>query len=207
MIKLFRLLRRQEWLMIAASLVFIVAQVWLNLKMPDYMSAITTLVETPGSAMSDILMNGAFMLLCAVGSMVCAIFTGFFAARISAGFGKTLRAKVFKKVLKFNNEEIGKFSTASLITRTTNDITRVQMIMSMGLQAVVMAPIMMVFGIAKIAGKQWQWSVATMVAVVLILAMKDGDIVESGSHEELLAKGGFYAELYNSQFEQNENMD
>ncbi len=207
MIKLFRLLRRQEWLMIAASLVFIVAQVWLNLKMPDYMSAITTLVETPGSAMSDILMNGAFMLLCAVGSMVCAIFTGFFAARIGAGFGKTLRAKVFKKVLKFNNEEIGKFSTASLITRTTNDITRVQMIMSMGLQAVVMAPIMMVFGIAKIAGKQWQWSVATMVAVVLILAMKDGDIVESGSHEELLAKGGFYAELYNSQFEQNENMD
>ncbi len=207
MIKLFRLLRRQEWLMIAASLVFIVAQVWLNLKMPDYMSAITTLVETPGSAMSNILMNGAFMLLCAVGSMVCAIFTGFFAARIGAGFGKTLRAKVFKKVLKFNNEEIGKFSTASLITRTTNDITRVQMIMSMGLQAVVMAPIMMAFGIAKIAGKQWQWSVATMVAVVLILAMKDGDIVESGSHEELLAKGGFYAELYNSQFEQNENMD
>jgi len=171
MIKLFRLLRRQEWLMIAASLVFVVAQVWLNLKMPDYMSAITTLVETPGSAMSDILMNGAFMLLCAVGSMVCAIFTGFFAARIGAGFGKTLRAKVFKKVLKFNNEEIGKFSTASLITRTTNDITRVQMIMSMGLQAVVMAPIMMVFGIAKIAGKQWQWSVATMVAVVLILVM------------------------------------
>ncbi len=171
MIKLFRLLRRNEWLMIAASMVFVVIQVWLNLKMPDYMSAITTLVETPGSAMSDILINGAFMLLCAVGSMISAIMTGFFAARIGAGFGKTLRAKVFKKVLRFNNEEIGKFSTASLLTRTTNDITRVQMIMAMGLQAVVMAPIMMVWGIAKIAGKQWQWSVATMFVILLILVM------------------------------------
>ncbi len=171
MLKLFRLLKKQEWLMIACSLVFVVGQVWLNLTMPGYMSAITTLVETPGSAMGDILRNGAMMLLCAVGSMVCAVATGFFAARIGAGFGKTLRDRVFKKVLTFNNEEIGKFSTASLITRTTNDITRVQMIVAMGLQSIVMAPIMMVWAIAKIAGKQWQWSVATGLVVLIILIM------------------------------------
>ncbi len=171
MLKLLRLLRRQEWLMVCASLAFVVGQVWLNLTMPGYMSAITTLVETPGSEMSEILLNGVMMLLCAVGSMACAVATGFFAARIGAGYGRTLRDKVFKKVLTFNNEEIGKFSTASLITRTTNDITRVQMIVAMGLQSIVMAPIMMVWAIAKIAGKQWQWSVATGIVVVLILIM------------------------------------
>ncbi len=171
MLKLFRLLRRQEWLMICASLVFVVGQVGLNLTMPGYMSAITALVETPGSQMSEILLNGAMMLLCAVGSMGCSVATGFFAARIGAGYGRTLRDRVFKKVLTFNNEEIGKFSTASLITRTTNDITRVQMIVAMGLQTIVMAPIMMVWAIAKIAGKQWQWSVATGIVVELILVM------------------------------------
>ena len=151
------------------SLVFIVMQVWLDLKMPDYMSAITRLVETPGSEMSEILQNGGYMLLCAVGSMVASVVTGFFAARIAASLAMTLREKVFKKVMAFNNEEIGRFSTASLITRTTNDITQVQMIVAMGLQAIIKAPILLVWAIVKIAGKEWQWSLATAGAVLVIM--------------------------------------
>lgn len=155
--------------MVLASLVFIVAQVWLDLKMPDYMSKITELVQTPGSEMSDILLNGGYMLLCAVGSMIAAMITGYFAARVAAGLSKTVREKVFKKVMQFNSEEIGRFSTASLITRTTNDITQVQMIVAMGLQAIIKAPILLVWAIVKISGKQWQWSLATAMAVLVIL--------------------------------------
>lgn len=157
--------------MVCASLIFIVAQVWLDLKMPDYMSTITTLVQTPGSEMSDILLNGGYMLLCAVGSMIAAMITGYFAARVAAGLSKTVREKVFKKVMHFNSEEIGRFSTASLITRTTNDITQVQMIVAMGLQAIIKAPILLVWAIIKISGKQWQWSLATAAAVLVILVV------------------------------------
>ncbi len=169
MLQILKLLRKREWMMVAASLIFIVAQVWLDLKMPDYMSIITTLVETPGSSMNEILLNGAYMLLCAVGSLIASIVTGFFAAQIGAGFGMTLRDQVFKKVLTFNNEEIGTFSIASLITRTTNDIVRVQRVLAMGLQSIVKAPILMVWGVIKIAGKQWQWSAATLGAALLII--------------------------------------
>lgn len=157
--------------MVCASFIFIVAQVWLDLKMPDYMSTITTLVQTPGSEMSDILLNGGYMLLCAVGSMIAAMITGYLAARVAAGLSKTVREKVFKKVMHFNSEEIGRFSTASLITRTTNDITQVQMIVAMGLQAIIKAPILLVWAIIKISGKQWQWSLATAAAVLVILVV------------------------------------
>ena len=169
MLKLFKLLSKRERKWAVCSLVFIVAQVWLDLKMPEYMSVITQLVQTPGSEMSEILLNGGYMLLCALGSMAAAMITGYFAARIAAGLSKSIRDKVFKKVMCFNSEEIGRFSTASLITRTTNDITQVQMIVSIGLQAIVKAPILLVWAVVKIAGKQWQWSLATACAVGVIL--------------------------------------
>lgn len=171
MYKLLKRLTKQEVCMVLCSLIFIIAQVWLDLKMPEYMSTITTLVETPGSELSEILRNGGFMLLCAVGSMAAAMVTGFFAAKVAAGLSKVLREQVFKKVMRFNSEEMGRFSTASLITRTTNDITQVQTIIAMGLQAIIKAPILLVWAILKIAGKQWQWSVATAGAVFIILAV------------------------------------
>lgn len=157
--------------MVLCSLIFIVVQVWLDLKMPEYMSTITMLVETPGSKLSEILLNGGYMLLCAVGSMAAAMGTGFFAAKVAAGLSKSLREQTFKKVMQFNSEEMGRFSTASLITRTTNDITQVQMLIAMGLQAIIKAPILLVWAILKISGKQWQWSVATAGAVFIILAV------------------------------------
>ena len=171
MIKIFKRMTKYEWGMVLCSLVFVVIQVWLDLKMPDYMSTITTLVQTPGSEMSDILLNGGYMLLCAVGSMIAAMITGYFAARVAAGLSKTVREKVFKKVMHFNSEEIGRFSTASLITRTTNDITQVQTLVAMGLQAIIKAPILLVWAIIKISGKQWQWSLATAAAVLVILVV------------------------------------
>lgn len=169
MIKIFKRMTKYEWGMVLCSLVFVVIQVWLDLKMPDYMSTITTLVQTPGSEMSDILLNGGYMLLCAVGSMAAAMITGYFAAKVAAGLSKTVREKVFKKVMRFNSEEIGRFSTASLITRTTNDITQVQTLVAMGLQAIIKAPILLVWAVIKISGKQWQWSLATAAAVLVIL--------------------------------------
>lgn len=169
MTKLFKYISKREYAMILCSLIFVVVQVWLDLKMPDYMSVVTTLVETPGSAMRDILLNGGYMLLCAVGSMAAAIITGYFAAKVAATLSLKLRERVFKKVMEFGSEEIGRFSTASLITRTTNDITQVQMLVAMGLQALIKAPILLVWAVIKISSKQWQWSLATGGAVLIIL--------------------------------------
>ena len=169
--KILKRLNKTEVIMVFCSIVFVVAQVWLELKMPDYMSEITKLVETPGSKMGEVLKNGGLMLLCAFLSMASAVVTGFFAAKVAAGLSMTLRENVFKKVLTFNNEEIGRFSTSSLITRTTNDITQVQMLIAIGLQALIKAPILMVWAITKISNKQWQWSVATAAAVLFILVM------------------------------------
>lgn len=171
MVKIFQKMTKREWCMVLCSLVFIIAQVWLDLKMPEYMSTITVLVETSGSELSEILLNGGYMLLCAVGSMAAAMATGFFAAKVAAGLSKTLREQVFKKVMRFNSEEMGRFSTASLITRTTNDITQVQTIIAMGLQAIIKAPILLVWAICKISNKQWQWSMATAGAVLIILVV------------------------------------
>ena len=171
MIKIFRYLKSKEWIQALISLVFIVAQVWLDLKLPDYMSEITRLVQTPGSAMSEIWKEGGYMLLCAVGSLACAIIVGFFAARIAASFSKRLRSMLFSKVESFSMAEINRFSTSSLITRSTNDITQVQMLITMGLQMIVKAPIMAVWAITKIAGKGFEWSLTTAVAILILIIM------------------------------------
>ncbi|SEF55952.1 ATP-binding cassette, subfamily B [Eubacterium ruminantium] len=171
MFKLLKKLSKKEVLMVIFCIAFVVVQVWLELKMPDYMNKITRLVETEGSKMGEILKNGGIMLLCALLSMVASVFTGYFAAQVAAGLSMTLREKVFKKVMTFNNEEIGRFSTSSLITRTTNDITQVQMLIAIGLQALIRAPILMVWAITKISNKQWQWSFVVAASVLMILIM------------------------------------
>ena len=169
MIKLFRYLKLKEWLYFLISLVFIVAQVFLDLKLPDYMSRITMLVETSGSAMGDIWSAGGMMLLCSLGSLASSIIVCFLAARIAASYSKRLRAEMFNKVESFSLEEINEFSTASLITRSTNDVTQVQMLIVISLQVVIKAPTMAVWAVMKIAGKAWQWSLATGITVALLI--------------------------------------
>ena len=169
MIKLFRYLKLKEWLYFLISLVFIVAQVFLDLKLPDYMSRITMLVETSGSAMGDIWSAGGMMLLCSLGSLASSITVCFLAARIAASYSKRRRAEMFNKVESFSLEEINEFSTASLITRSTNDVTQVQMLIVISLQVVIKAPTMAVWAVMKIAGKAWQWSLATGITVALLI--------------------------------------
>ena len=171
MIKLLKRLKKSEWLQVFASLLFIVAQVWLDLKLPDYMSEITRLTQVPGSEMADIWAAGAKMLVCALGSLVSAVAVGFFAARIAASFSQRLRSLLFSKVDSFSMEEINRFSTDSLITRSTNDITQVQMLITMGLQMLIKAPIMVVWAITKIAGKGYEWTVATGVTVGIMVVV------------------------------------
>lgn len=171
MIKILKHLNKSEWLQVFASLIFIVAQVWLDLKLPDYMSEITRLTQVPGSEMIDIWAAGAKMLVCALGSLVSAVAVGFFAARIAASFSQRLRSLLFSKVDSFSMEEINRFSTDSLITRSTNDITQVQMLITMGLQMLIKAPIMVVWAITKIAGKGYEWTVATGVAVGIMVVV------------------------------------
>lgn len=169
MLKMFRYFRKKEWLMVFGSLVFVVGQVWLDLRLPDYMSDITTFVMTEGSTMSDVLIAGAKMLFCALGSVAFSCIVGFFAAQIAAGLSKRLRSEMFSKVSAFSMEEINGFSTASLITRSTNDITQVQMAIAMGLQVIIKAPILAVWAILKILGKSWQWTAVTGGAVVVLV--------------------------------------
>lgn len=171
MVKIFRYLKPKEWMLAGISLVFIVLQVWLDLKMPEYMSEITMLVQTPGSSMGDIWAAGGYMLLCALGSLIGAVTVGFFAARIAASFSQRLRSLLFTKVESFSMEEINRFSTSSLITRSTNDITQVQMMVTMSLQLIVKAPITAVWAITKIAGKGFEWSMVTAVAVLVLVTV------------------------------------
>ena len=171
MLKIFRHLKPKEWLMAGVSLAFIVAQVWLDLKLPGYMSEITTLTQTEGSAMGEIWRNGGYMLLCALGSLASAITVGYFAAHIGASFSQRLRSLLFNKVESFSMEEINRFSTSSLITRSTNDVTQVQMLIVMALQIVVKAPIMAVWAVTKIAGKGFEWSMVTGAGVLAVLLM------------------------------------
>lgn len=171
MIKIFKYLKREEWICMAVSIIFIVMQVWLDLKLPDYMSEITVLVQTKGSAMSEIWQAGGYMLLCALGSLASSCVVGFFVARIAAAISKRLRSLVYDKVQSFSMEEINHFSTASLITRSTNDVVQVQMFISMGMQVMIKAPIMGVWAILKISGKEWQWSLATGIAILFILVI------------------------------------
>ena len=169
MLKMFRYFRKKEWLMVFGSLVFVVGQVWLDLRLPDYMSDITTFVMTEGSTLSDVLTAGAKMLFCALGSVALSCIVGFFAAQIAAGLSKKLRSEMFSKVSALSMEEINGFSTASLITRSTNDITQVQMAIAMGLQVIIKAPILAVWAILKILGKSWQWTAVTGGAVVVLI--------------------------------------
>lgn len=171
MLKLFRNLRKEEWALALLSVFFIVVQVWLELTMPEYMAEITTLVQTEGSTMGEILSAGGKMLLCAFGSLASSVVTALSAAKIATTFGGTLRGQLFRKVQSFSMEEIGHFSTASLITRSTNDITQIQMLIAMGLQMLVKAPITAAWAIRKIADKEWQWTLTTGIAVLVLLAV------------------------------------
>lgn len=168
MLKLFRYLKKKELGMIAISIAFIVGQVWLDLRLPDYMSEITKLVQTEGSKMSDIWIAGGKMLACALGSVVMAVVVGFFASKVAAGFSQRMRSMLFRKVSDFSMEEINGFSTPSLITRSTNDVAQIQMIIALGLQVMIKGPIMAVWAVCKILGKSWQWTAATGGAVVIL---------------------------------------
>ena len=171
MLKLLKNLEKKEWLLMTISLVLIIAQVWLELKMPDYMSEITVLVQTEGSQMSEIITNGAYMLACALGSLISAVIVGYLASNISASFSMKVRKKIFNKVGNLAMNEVKMFSTSSLITRTTNDITQIQMLVAMGLQLMIKAPITAVWAITKILNKSWQWSAITGVGIVVLLSV------------------------------------
>ena len=169
MFKLLKNFNKKEVSTILLCFLLIIAQVWLELKMPDYMSEITVLVQSSKSSMKDILTNGGLMLLCAFGSLLCAIITGYFIANLSARFSMNVRKKLFNKIEELSIHEIKQFQTSSLITRTTNDITQVQMLISMGLQLLIKAPITAAWAITKILNKSLEWSVITAIAVAILL--------------------------------------
>lgn len=171
MLKLLRNLGKKEIILAIISLILIIAQVWLDLKMPDYMSEITVLVQTEGSEMSEIIKNGAYMLSCALGSLISAVIVGFLASNISATFSMTVRKKIFDKVGNSAMHEVKSFSTSSLITRTTNDITQIQMLVAMGMQLMIKAPITAIWAITKILNKSWQWSAITAVGICILLGV------------------------------------
>lgn len=162
-------MKKKDWLYVFISLIFIVVQVWLDLKLPDYMSKITTLVQTEGSAMSEIWVQGGYMLLCALGSLAAAVVTGFLASQIGSNFSRSLRSAMFTKVDSFSMEEINKFSTSSLITRSTNDVMQIQRLVTLGLQMIIKAPIMAVWAICKIWDKSLEWSLTTGGAVLILI--------------------------------------
>ena len=171
MLKLLKNFTKKDWLIVAISLLLIIFQVWLDLKLPDYMSEITKLVQTEGSQMSDVLKQGGYMLACAFGSLIAAIVVGYLTSLLSASFTLHVRKKLFENVENFGMQEIKKFSTSSLITRTTNDITQVQMLVAMGLQLMIKAPITAIWAITKILNKSWQWSMTTGIAVLILLTV------------------------------------
>lgn len=171
MFKLIKSFKKKDWLIVMVSIALIVMQVWLELKMPDYMSNVTVLVQTEGSKMSEILKNGGYMLLCAFGSLVGAVIVGYLIALLASSFSRNLRSKLFRKVEDMSMSEIKEFSTNSLITRTTNDITQVEMFIGFGLQLLIKAPITAVWAITKILNKSWEWSMVTAVAVVVLLVI------------------------------------
>lgn len=171
MIKLLKNLRKREIIYALICITLVASHVWLELRIPDYMSGITRLVQTEGSKMSEILEQGGMMILCAFISLVCNIITGFFAARVASGFSATLRKKIFEKVENMGIAEVKKFSTSSLITRTTNDVMQVEMLIGMGLQAMVKAPIMAVSAIFKILDKGFEWSILVACCVSILLTV------------------------------------
>ena len=171
MLKLLKNMKKEQWLLFIFVFILIVAQVGLELKIPDYMSEITKLVQTSGSKMQDILVNGGYMILCTFGSLVLAILVGYYTANISANFSMNVRKKLFDKVENLSMQEVKGFTTSSLITRTTNDITQIEMLISMGLHLIIRSPIMAIWAITKILNKGWQWSALTGLAVVILLSV------------------------------------
>ena len=169
MIKLLKNLPKRNWFMMLFAIGFVVLQVWLDLTIPDYMADITALVQTDGSKMTDIMAAGGKMLLCAFGSLAATVVVAIISSRIASDFSAVLRAKLFNRVQGFSMEEIGRFSTASLITRSTNDVTQVQMFVTMGFQVLVKAPILAIWAVCKISAKSWQWTFSTGVAVAVLL--------------------------------------
>ncbi len=169
MIKLLKNLPKRNWLMMFFAIGFVVLQVWLDLTIPDYMADITALVQADGSKMADIMAAGGKMLLCAFGSLAATVVVAIISSRIASDFSAVLRAKLFNKVQGFSMEEIGRFSTASLITRSTNDVTQVQMFVTIGFQVLIKAPILAIWAVCKISAKSWQWTFSTGVAVAVLL--------------------------------------
>ena len=171
MLKLLKNVTKKQWLLAMVCFALVITQVWLELKMPDYMSEITQLVQTDGSQMKDILINGGYMLLCAFGSLVAAVITGYITSIISSKFSMTIRKKIFEKVENLSMNEVKSFSTSSLITRTTNDVTQIEMLIAMGLQLLIKSPITAIWAVTKILNKSWQWSAVTGVAVGVLLTV------------------------------------
>ena len=169
MLKLLKKLRKKDLLMIAICFILIIFQVWLDLRLPDYMSQITQLVQTTGNKIGDILSTGSKMLLCALGSLISAVIVGFIASYIAASFSKNIRKDIFEKVENFSEGEVKKFSTSSLITRTTNDVTQVEMLVAMGLQLMIKSPITAIWAVSKILNKSWQWSAVVGGGVLILL--------------------------------------
>ena len=176
MFRLFKHLRGKDWMFMLIILCITVFSVYLMLTMPDYMNKITSLVQT-GGATSEILSNGGIMLLIAIGELVCTVIVGFLTARVASSFSFKLRSEIYNKVTSFSMEEIGRFSTASLVTRTTNDVTQVMMVIAMGLQAMLRAPIILIWAFIKIANKGSQWSVVTICAAVFVIILVGSNIL------------------------------
>ena len=169
--KLIKKLTLKQIILVFISIAFVTIQVWLDLKIPDYMNEITKLIQTPGTKIKDILNPGSYMVLCAFGSLISSIIVGYFASYIAASFAYRLRKDIFNSVEKFGMEEMKNFSTSSLITRTTNDVNQVGMLISMGLQVIIKAPIMAIWAMTKISGKSYEWSIATGVALLVLVIM------------------------------------
>ena len=171
MIKLLKRMGRREWLMAGLCALLVLGQIYFDLRLPDYMSDLTVLIQTPGSTTADILVPGGKMLLCTLASAVLAVICGFLSAKVAAGLSFTLRESVFNKVADFSQKEMLDFSVPSLVNRTTNDITQIQMLISMGLQILIKAPVMAVWAVIKIVNKSWTLSVITAGFVAALLVM------------------------------------
>ena len=169
MIKLMKYFKKTDWIIIFISIVLIAGQVWFELTLPDYVKEITTLVSTEGSSINEVLIAGVKMLACALGSMFLAIIVGYFVSRLASNFSYSIRGKVFNKISEFGDAEMKKFSTPSLITRTTNDVTQIQNFVAIGLQLLLKAPVMAIWAITKISSTSIEWTMATLITVAVLV--------------------------------------
>lgn len=169
MINLFKYIKKKDWFFIIIAIGFIVVQVWLELKMPDYTKELTKIVQSGTNTMTEVWKNGGMMLLCAAGSMVSAIICSYFISQVASSFSMALREELFKRITSFSNVEMNQFSTPSLITRTTNDVVQMQNFMAMGVQLLFKAPIMAIWAICKISATDVRWTLATIICVFIIV--------------------------------------